>query len=44
LDLPKLSTIALKIDGSYLEDFNIQNYKYEKLIEEHIKDLIDLPE
>jgi hypothetical protein len=44
LNLPKLSTIALKIDGSYLEDFNIQNYKYEKLIEEHIKDLIDLPE
>ena len=44
LNLPKLSTIALKINGSYLKDFNIQNYKYEKLIEEHIKDLIDLPE
>jgi len=43
LNLPKLSTIALKINGSYLKDFNIQNYKYEKLIEEHIKDLIDLP-
>lgn len=44
LNLPKLSTIALKINGSYMKDFNIQNYKYEKLIEEHIKDLIDLPE
>jgi hypothetical protein len=43
LNLPKLSTIALKIDGSYMEDFDIQNYKYEKLIEEHIQDLTDLP-
>ena len=44
LNLPKLSTIALKIDGNYVEDFDIQDYKYEKLIEKHIKDLIDLPE
>ena len=42
LNLPKLSTIALKINGSYMEDFDIQNYKYEKLIEEHIQDLTAL--